>query len=249
MKVKNIATILFLLITTMLFSQHKINNYKYVIVLNKFDFLKQPDQYKTSSLTKFLFNKNGYKAYLSNEQLPVDLTENKCLALEAEVKSKSSFFGSKSYIELKDCYKNVIFKSEIGTSKLKDYRKTYNESIRKAFNSIKALNYTYSPTKKEIPVKITSRIKKVNQVKSNKNISANIKVTKATDILYAQPKDYGFQLVNTKPEVVFKALKTNKKDVYILSDKNGILYKNDNNWVAEYYENGKKVIEHFQIKL
>ena len=33
---------------------------KYIIVKSNFDFLKQEDRYKTSSFTKFLFNKAGF---------------------------------------------------------------------------------------------------------------------------------------------------------------------------------------------
>lgn len=245
---KNLVTLslLFIIITNSVFSQQKINKYKYIIVPVNFEFLNKADQYKTSSLTKFLFNKNGFNAYLSNEQFPKDLAINRCLGLIATVKNSSNFFNTKNTIVLKDCYNNTVYVSKIGKSKFKNFKKAHHESIRNAFKSIATINYKYSPDKKEIPVKVSSGIKKVNQV--DENIETNIKVTKASNILYAQPKDYGFQLVNTKPEVVFKALKTNKKDVYILSDKNGILYKNDNNWVAEYYENGKIVIKYYQIK-
>ena len=44
---------------------------KYIIVKSSFDFLKQVDRYKTSSFTKFLFKKAGYKVYLDKLKEPV----------------------------------------------------------------------------------------------------------------------------------------------------------------------------------
>jgi len=38
----------------------KMSDFKYIIVPNKFDFLKKSNQYQTSSLTKFLLQKKGH---------------------------------------------------------------------------------------------------------------------------------------------------------------------------------------------
>ena len=40
----------------------KLNDYKYVIIPEKFDFVNESDKYQTSSLTKFLL-KRGIKVY------------------------------------------------------------------------------------------------------------------------------------------------------------------------------------------
>ena len=66
--------------------------------------------------------------------------------------------------------------------------------------------------------------------------------------MYAQSIENGFQLVNTKPEVVFKILKTNLKDVYIITDKKGVFYKVGERWFAEYYENNQLQQIEYQIK-
>jgi hypothetical protein len=39
------------------FSQRNVNDYKYVIVPEKFDFQKEPNQFKLNQLTKFLLKK------------------------------------------------------------------------------------------------------------------------------------------------------------------------------------------------
>ena len=63
-----------------------------------------------------------------------------------------------------------------------------------------------------------------------------------------QAKANGFQLVNTTPEVVFLLLKTNVKDVFVIKDKNGILYKVGDVWIAEFYENDRLTTKTYLIK-
>ena len=83
--------------------EKKVNNYKFIVVPDKFDFLNQRDKYKTSSLTKFLLKKNGFTVVLNSEQYPKDLINNPCSALNALVLDKSSMFKVKVIIELRDC--------------------------------------------------------------------------------------------------------------------------------------------------
>ncbi|TVZ56970.1 hypothetical protein OD91_2274 [Lutibacter sp. Hel_I_33_5] len=244
------------------FSQKTINNYKYIIVPNQFEFLKQEDQYQTSSLTKFLFNKKGFTTFLNNESFPEELSRNRCLALTVKLKRNSSFLSTKNKIELLDCNNKVVFTSQEGRSKNKDYKKAYHESIRKAFKSIEALNYKYQPvsqsdktvvSNKEIseisPLKVVKTVTQKNKGKVIKEVLPKEKLkVNENNILYAQSKENGFQLVNTKPEVVFNVLKTNKNDIFIIKDKNGILYKKGDLWFAEFYENNQKVIQKYQIK-
>lgn len=235
-----------LMITTSIVAQKNINNYKYIIVPNKFDFLKKENQYQTSSLTKFLFNKHGFNAFLADDKLPEDLGINRCLALTGIVKNESGMFSTKCVIELRDCFNKIIFTSTIGTSKQKDYKKGYHEAIRKAFKSIKFLNYKYSPLENElveIPVKRLAKTKAIP-----KKVVENVTKTNKTPNLYAQEKTNGFQLINTKPEVVFQIIRTNVKDVFIIKDKNGILYKSEEIWIAEYYNDGIKKVENYQVK-
>lgn len=234
-------------------AQKNIKNYKYIIIPKQFDFVKSPDKYQTSSLTKFLFNKHGFTAFLNDEEFPEDLANNGCLALKAVVKNESGMFVTKNYIELKNCNNKVIYTSSIGKSKKKDYKKAYHEAIRKAFNSIKQLNYSYVPVvnKTEENSKVISSTQKKQEepepVKSDsKVVKKSISLKK--EVLYAQPKPNGYQLVNTKPEVVFELLNTNVKDVFIIKNKNGILHKSNATWTAEFYQDGKKISKSYDVK-
>ena len=239
-----------LFISTASFAQKSINNYKYIIVPSKFDFVKEKDKYQTSSLTKFLFNKYGFTAFLDDEELPAEVADNRCLALTGTVKDESGMFTTKSVIELTDCYNKVVFTSKEGRSKEKEYKKAYQEAIRDAFKSIEALKYKYIPLQEDVVTKTKEvpAVAVVPTVVESKVAEVVEKPANAKEQLFAQPIPNGFQLVNMKPEVVFQVLKTNVKDVFVIKDKNGILYKNGNSWFAEYYTNDGKVIEEYQVK-
>ncbi len=239
-----------LFISTASFAQKSINNYKYIIVPSKFDFVKEKDKYQTSSLTKFLFNKYGFTAFLDDENLPDEIANNRCLALTGTVKDESGMFTTKSVIELTDCYNKVVFTSKEGRSKEKEYKKAYQEAIRDAFKSIEALKYKYAPLQEDVVTKTKEvpAVALIPTVVESKVMEVVEKPVNAKEQLFAQPIPNGFQLVNMKPEVVFQVLKTNVKDVFVIKDKNGILYKNGNSWFAEYYTNDGKVIEEYQVK-
>ena len=63
MKSNNIYSIIIIFLFHLsVFTQNSlnINDYKYVSVPDRFDFLKTSDQYQLNSLTEFLLKKNGY---------------------------------------------------------------------------------------------------------------------------------------------------------------------------------------------
>lgn len=228
------------------FAQKTVNNYKYVIVPNQFSFFKTIDKYETSSLTNFLFNKYGFKAFLSSEKLPEDLEQNGCLALKVNVKNNSGMFTTKNIIELKDCNGKVVFTSKEGRSRKKQYKDAYHEAIRNAFRSIQELNYVYVPSmNEEVDVNEDApAIVEIPKVIERKPIV----LKKTKNVLYAQETKDGFQLVNTKPEIVFNVLKTNLKNVFVIKGKDGVLYKSDSHWIAEYYKDGTQKVETYEVK-
>ena len=145
--------------------------------------------------------------------------------------------------------------------------KSYHEAIRKAYASMGDVKYKpllVKKTKKEVakeallipvkavvPINIEVPVKDVVSNLAAKEIENNrtdTEISEVKKVLYAQAIKNGFQLVNTKPSLVFLILKTDVKDVFILKDRNGLLYKKNNSWVAEYYKNGILITENYQIK-
>ncbi|MFO8147551.1 MAG: hypothetical protein R6U03_09205, partial [Gillisia sp.] len=113
----------------------------------EYNFTEEPDKFQLNSLTKFLFDKYGFEAYLENEELPEDLKSNRCKALFADVENESGLFVTKLVVVLKDCQNEKVFVSEEGRSRDKEFKTAYQQALRDAFVSIAALNYNYQPTK------------------------------------------------------------------------------------------------------
>ena len=126
------------------YSQENLNTYKYIIVPKKFDAFKKENQYKTSTLIKYLFTKNGFTA-VYDDALPEDLEQNRCLGLLVSINDESSMFTTKTAMILKDCASKTILTTAVGNSKEKEYESAYRESFTEAFATIKAIGYKYTP--------------------------------------------------------------------------------------------------------
>lgn len=155
-----------LVITTLssnLYAQ-SVNDYKYVIVPEKYDFLKSPDQYQVNSLTKFLFNKYGFEAYLERDEKSYNKLTDPCKILYANVTGNATFIRTTLEVTLKDCNDQVIFKTSEGRSKKKDYKEAYHAALREAFYDIEALQYNYNPSA-EVEERKTNKTPEPSMVK------------------------------------------------------------------------------------
>ncbi|TXG38787.1 hypothetical protein [Seonamhaeicola maritimus] len=177
MKSKFLFSIAFLLLFSNVFSQTNLNNYKYVIVPNKFDFLKDKDQYQLNSLAQFLFGKYGFTALKEGEDYPQDLRSNRCLALRSDVLKESGMFKTRLKVELKDCNDQVIYTTGLGESREKEFKKAYNQSIREAFLFIRDLNYSYVPNE-SITSLATTTITSTSQPAAKREVSQEIQELK-----------------------------------------------------------------------
>jgi len=274
--------LVFIIISNTTFSQQSLNDYKYVIVPKKYDFLKYEDQYQLNSLTKFLFKKEGFITLFDTDRKSEELANNPCLGLISIVKNNDGLFNTKLVIELINCKNEVVYTSDEGKSKQKEYKKAYHEALRNAFKSLTLLKYKYKPTKKSlienkvevvvekeepieaveevIPVKVETEEKKpvviVKEILPVEVVEEEvedapfliIEEATATNLLYAQVNSLGFQLVDSTPKVVYVLLKSTKKDLYYLKNKNGILYKENRYWIIEYYDLDTLVRKNLNIK-
>jgi len=267
LKIKiTLALIFFSFVST--FAQKSLNEYKYVIVPVKYDFQKVENKYKINSLVKYLFEKEGFNMLMGDSNYPVDLSQNHCLALTANLVNSSNMLSTKTHFELLDCNNNKVFSTSIAKSKEKDFQKAYHESIRKTFEDVKAQNYKYEPkevTPAVVPVAVvttTTDVPKSTEVVTKTENKEVVKTKAAvvaipvvtvkkvdTSVLYAQEIANGYQLVDSTPKVVYIALKTSMKDVYMIKGSNGTISKKNGVWVAEYYEGDTLVQKELNIKL
>jgi len=290
MKTKYLTLFIACFIIANAFAQANLNEYKYVIVPNKFEFLKEANKYRLNELSQFLFNKYGFTAIMEGSEYPEDLVRDRCLALRSNVTKDSGMFRTKLNVTLKDCNDKVVYISGTGESREKEFSTAYNYALREAFKSIKALNYNYQPKKatrvaqsteivetnttetkeeieklkqelatlkqaketvtvNEVATEVSKPVKNDVAIKQSKASQPSIGVnTSTTNVLYAQAIPNGFQLVDSTPKVLHKLKNTGLDNVFILEDKNAIIYKKGESWILEYYTNGKLKQEQLNIK-
>ena len=135
-------------------AQVNLSDYKYVVVPKRFSGFNEENQHRTSTLIKHLFSKKGFVTVYS-DYLPEDLSDNRCLALYADLINDSSMFSTKTILVLKDCKRKEVMQSQEGRSKKKDYEAAFSEAINNAFNSFKGLDYSYKPKMEEEPITVS----------------------------------------------------------------------------------------------
>ena len=241
-------------------AQTAIDDFKYVSVPESYSFLKSNDQYQLNSLTVFLFEKNNFKVLKSFENYPSDLAENSCLLLKSDVISVKGFLKTKLQLTLTDCRGNVVFTSEIGESKLKEYKKAFHEALRSAFVSVGNLNYEYNGSipyantaaplapKPPIPAAAIKASKSVSKVRPpSVPVAVQTLATENTEVangLIVKKTNSGYDFIdNVTKRVSYSTQETLFDKVYIIEGQSGIIYKRGSAWVWEYYEQNKTIIE------
>lgn len=245
--------LLFLFASFLGFSQ-SVNDFKAVIVPIKFDFVKGVNPYRLSTQTKANLIKAGFVAYYENDQLPSELS-NRCDLLYADVKRDNAFLVTKLFVEFKDCYGKVVYTSETGRSKEKDFEAAYRECLDLAFVSVNNLHYKYngktSVVTSATPVVSAATTAATATVASTVSSGSSPAVNLSDpNLLYAQPTETGYQLIDKTPKVVMKLMKTSRPDSFI-AIKDGIqgsLNAKDNQWFFEYYKDDKLVSEKISVK-
>lgn len=129
-------------------AQQSLNQYKYIIVPKKFEGFKKQNQYQTSTLVKYLLGTNGFTA-VYDDAFPPDLYSDRCLGLSVSLENESSMFATRVVLVFKDCNAQEVYRSRTGSSKIKDFKKAYNEAITDAFGSFNGFTYAYSPKAKD----------------------------------------------------------------------------------------------------
>jgi hypothetical protein len=249
MKLKFLFLLVF--VSSYSFSQ-SVNDYVAVIVPAKYEFLKSENQYRLNTLTKFNLKKAGFEAFYTNETMPKEYND-RCSLLYADVNEEKGLLVTKLYVIFKDCYGTVIFKSEVGKSREKDYEVAYLEALNNAFMSVYALHYKYSATASQ-KAAIASPVASV-AVPAVAATTVAVNAPSSTEsngvnVLFAQPIKNGYQLVDNTPKVVMKVYKTTNPSIYLAAKGTiqGVLIFKDSQWFFEYYESETLMSEKIAVK-
>ncbi len=209
-----------------------------IILPKKFSDFKTENQFNLNYLSKLALERRGFEVYYENE-IPKDYLINRCDMLTLDIQDKSGSFSCALVLQFKDCTNQVVLESEIGKSREKDFKLAYNQAFRQAEKSL-------------IEPLIFDQFEKLyqkNKVLSPKETTPTV-VHNDIEILYAQPIENGFQLIDATPKVVYKIYYTSQKEIFtaIKNDQQGILLKNNNQWFFEYAKDGEIKKEPVNIK-
>ncbi|TGD57075.1 hypothetical protein [Flavobacterium humi] len=227
---KNTLSLLLLLVSAFAIGQTSVNEYKYVQIPAKFDFLKTKDQYGLNTITKVYFEQKGFGVVYDNEIINDAFLLDNCNKLYVDVLEDRTFFATKLTVVIKDCTNRVVYTSEEGTSRKKEHALAYNEALRTALKSFDKQNYTYTGKVAKTPLQTVQPVKTENPV--NKTEAAgNVTVEKVVTIQMSIQK-------------------TSDPNVYIASsgNKNGVVLKKGNEWFFEYYQNDQLLSEKVNLK-
>jgi len=243
------ALLILTLFTFSAYSQNTLNNYKYVIVPDRFAFSKSDNQYGLNTLLQQLLEEKGFTAFVGNSKLPAEVAGNKCNALTAEIAEKNGIFVTNLTILLKDCQGNIIFKSKEGKSREKEFVPAYQLALRDAFTTLKDAAYNYDGSTITQATVTTASVSPAAPA-STPAAPPPATVTEITGTLYAQATPNGYQLIDTTPKKVLSLLKTSTEDYYIAEGgpSAGVVFKKNEEWLFEYYKDNKLVSQKLQIK-
>jgi len=241
------------------FCRAQLNDYKYIIVPKKFSAFKNMNEHQTSTLIKFLLEKEGFDV-VYDDDTNEDLEDDYCLGAKVNLEDNSGLFATKVKLMLRDCSGKLLFETQEGRSKIKEFKKAYHEAIREACLSFKGLEYAYEPkedepekTSEPITISFKDDVKQIETETQTPQIPEEVEVVEAVmekdevtvpvtvseetadDVLYAQATPNGYQLVDSSPKIVYVLRATSSPEIFMVTKdgKSGIVFKKEGKWYLE----------------
>lgn len=217
---KGLLAFLLILVTALCEAQD-LNNYKYVIVDNQYDFQQEPNEYRLNEMMVFEIKKREISAFLADDVLPNDLNETGCNALSLKVETRSGL-RVKMIFEFVNCKGITVFETKEGIGRTKNFEKAYREAIRDAMTSLDGLNYSYAASLDDRPSGIETPI----QVMQPSAVKPSLEITPSNGVEKDEPQTI------PRPEMVEliddEGYTTNSKEYKIHSTDSGYnMYKNN----------------------
>ncbi|MFM9988071.1 hypothetical protein [Flavobacterium sp.] len=243
------------LFSSLIYSQSSLNDYEMAIIPSKFEFQKEDNQYRINSTIKAFLKQKGFEAYVSTDVLPEGFLDYNCNKVFVNVIEDNTMFSTRIKIEFKDCRQVVLFTTDLGESREKEFAKAYNQSLLLTLKSFDKAKYKFSGKTyydDEAQEKLKSRdVESVSNevtkvIKSETGVTYE-KVTKndkpVTNEIFVKAKNQA-----TQQELVL--YKTTRSAIYLCNKdgKSGVVFAKNEVWFFEYLDNGKLVSEKLDIK-
>jgi hypothetical protein len=252
---------LFLMLFTQINAQKSLSEYAYVLVPQQFEFQRGIDQYQVNTLVRHLFREAGFNSIYDVELKGLP----RCEGLFADLVMDSNLFQTTFTVVLKDCNNNVVYSSDPGTSKEKEYRKGYHQALRRAFRSIEILGvrqgdldaFRESLEKRDAPIASPQKIEvKPVATPEVKIETSNLpSYTHEGTTYYLEAKDEGYVLYKESGEAILNAgtlSKTSRSGMYLFNqDGKSLLasFDADNNLIIDAEDSDGKPSQNVFLKV
>ncbi len=232
--------LLLLLATFAAKAQNSINDYNIAVIPARMEFQKQPDQHKVNTHFRMFMEKFGFSAYLDTDIIPAEIAALPCNKVYGSVIDNSNLFMTKVRVVLSDCSNRVLFTSDEGTSREKDYERAYLQALRGAFASFER-TYKYSGKKLEAgtpSVPLASSLK--TEVANAPKVSSEPVIASERMAIVAKATASGYELTDAAGKHVMTLLRTSKPEMFIAQAGSipGVFVKVGSEWRWEFYEKG-----------
>ncbi len=251
---KTIKLLLFFLLGSLgTVSAQSLNDYKYVQVPVKYEFLSEENEYQLNALTAFLFEKYGFQV-IYKEEVPENV--DFCKVLSAKVVDDSGLFTTKLQVELENCKGETVFFTGFGESREKKYKTAYHEALREAFKSFENVNYAYSGKEgavekvkvEEVKEVVSSEEPAAEKLIAEKALPSVVEAEKPKDITTFRNGTTDYTLKKTPSGfVLYKGQEESKEFATLLKSGGGTNYIYSSNLIqgnAYFDPSGNLVVEY-----
>lgn len=252
---KYFSILVIALISSLSFSQSSLNDYEMAIIPSKFKFQDEDNQYRINLTIKAFLKQKGFEAYVSSDALPEGFLDYNCNKVFVNAIEENTMFSTKIKIEFKDCKQVVLFTTDLGESRIKDYGAAYNEALRIALKSFDKAKYKFSGKTyydDEAQEKLKSRdIENVsNEITKVIKSETGVTYEKVTKNDKPTTGEVLVKVINQANQQELVLYKTTRNAIYLCNQngKSGVVFAKNEVWFFEYLDNGKIVSEKLDIK-
>lgn len=230
---KNFSILVLVFLSFTSFAQQN----KVIIISNKYEFQKEKNTYNINTMLKAILISNSYQVFFDDEELPVEIAQNKCNALTGVLIDNSNLLVRKIKFQIRDCQNNLLFETAEVKTREKDIQNAYIEIIKMLSPELKKYDTTIIQEKEVIATPEIDERLKISEFKT----FLNCKMEEIFD---------GFHVTEVRDSnnfVLLSMQKTKNPNVFIASRDNeiGIFTKTGNKGVFEYYIGDKYMVEEY----
>jgi hypothetical protein len=154
--IKNFSILVLVFLSFTSFAQQN----KVIIISNKYEFQKEKNTYNINTMLKAILISNSYQVFFDDEELPVEIAQNKCNALTGVLIDNSNLLVRKIKFQIRDCQNNLLFETAEVKTREKDIQNAYIEIIKMLSPELKKYDTTIIQEKEVVATpEIDERLK------------------------------------------------------------------------------------------